>query len=120
MVYDPAGFEPLTEEPWQAARVRDGIRAIVADCDAAFDPDGLWPAHDWDGWQAALPLKNLYVGAAGVVWALHALRGHAEPRRTSTRSFCSPARSRSGGPARTVTRRAQASATAPQATAGRS
>ena len=74
MLYDPAAFEPLTDEPWDEARVRDGIAAIVADADAAFDPDTLWPAHEWDGWQAALPMKNLYVGAAGVVWALDDLR----------------------------------------------
>ena len=74
MLYDPAAYEPLTDEPWNAARVRDGISAIVADADAAFDPDGLWPAHEWDGWQAPLPLKNLYVGAAGVIWGLDDLR----------------------------------------------
>jgi len=74
VLYDPAAFEPLTDEPWNEARVRDGIAAIVADTDAAFQPDELWPAHEWDGWQAALPLKNLYVGAAGVIWALDDLR----------------------------------------------
>src|SRR5919202_6582706 len=42
--------------------------------------DTLWPAHEWDGWGTPLPLKNLYVGAAGVIWALDALRrrGRAE------------------------------------------
>ena len=74
MLYDPAAFEPLTDEPWDEARVRDGIAAIVGDADAAFDPDSLWPAHEWDGYNAALPLKNLYLGAAGVVWALDDLR----------------------------------------------
>jgi Lanthionine synthetase C-like protein len=54
--------------------VRDGIVAIVTDADAAFDPDELWRAHDWDGYKAALPLKNLYVGAAGMVFALDDLR----------------------------------------------
>jgi Lanthionine synthetase C-like protein len=80
VLYQPEHFEPLTDEPWNEARVRDAICAIVADTDAAFDPVGLWPAHEWDGWQAKLPLKNLYVGAAGVLWALDALRrlGHAE------------------------------------------
>jgi hypothetical protein len=79
-LYDPAAFEPLTEEPWDEERVRAGVRGIVADVDGAFDPADLWPAHEWDGWQAALPMKNLYVGAAGVVWALDELRrrGHAE------------------------------------------
>ena len=80
MLYDPAQFEPLTEEPWDAARVEAAIAEIVADADAAFDPDALWPAHEWDGWQAQLPLKNLYVGASGVIWALAALRPHAESR----------------------------------------
>src|SRR5919109_1136655 len=80
MLYEPAEFEPLTDEPWDLARVKDEIAAIVADADAAFDPEALWPAHEWDGWGAPLPMKNLYVGAAGVIWALDALRrrGHAE------------------------------------------
>ena len=75
MLYDPAAFEPVTEEPWDEARVRRAIAAIVADTDAAFDADALWPAHEWDGWNASLPMKNLYVGAAGVIWALDDLRG---------------------------------------------
>jgi len=74
VLYDPAAFEPLTDEPWDATRVRDGIAAIVADADVAFDSQGLWPAHEWDGYNAPLPLKNLYVGAGGVVWALDELR----------------------------------------------
>lgn len=82
MLYDPGAFEPLTDEPWDEARARDGIAALVADADAAFDPDALWPAHEWDGWNAAQPMKNLYVGAAGVVFALDDLqrRGLAETR----------------------------------------
>jgi Lanthionine synthetase C-like protein len=80
VLYEPAQFEPLIDEPWDAARVEDAITAIVADADAAFDPEALWPAHEWDGWEEPLPLKNLYVGAAGVIWALDALRrrGHAD------------------------------------------
>ena len=80
MLYEPEAFEPLTDEPWDAGRVGEAIRAIVADADAAFDPDALWPAAEWDVWGATPPMKNLYVGASGVVWALDALRrrGHAE------------------------------------------
>jgi hypothetical protein len=74
VLYDPGAFEPLIDEPWDEARVRDGIAAIVSDADAAFDPDELWPAHEWDGWRAALPMKNLYVGAAGMLFALDVLR----------------------------------------------
>ena len=82
MLYRPEAFEPLTETDWDERRVREAIHAVVADADRAFDLETLWPADEWDGWQAALPLKNLYVGAAGVIWALDVLRrrGHADPR----------------------------------------
>ena len=74
MLYTRELHEPLTETPWDEARVRDAVRALVADAERGYSPDSLWPAHEWDGYRAALPLKNLYVGAAGVVWALNRLR----------------------------------------------
>jgi lantibiotic modifying enzyme len=79
-LYEPAQFERLIDEPWDPARVEDAIAAIVADADAAFDPERLWPAHQWDAYREGQPAKVLYAGAAGVVWALDALRrgGHAE------------------------------------------
>jgi Lanthionine synthetase C-like protein len=82
VLYRPEAFEPLTDTAWDEGRVRDAIQAIVADADRAFEPAALWPAHEWDGWNTPLPLKSLYVGAAGVVWALDALRrrGVAESR----------------------------------------
>ena len=48
MLFEPAQLEPLTDELWDPARVEDAIATIVADADAAFDPDALSPAHDWD------------------------------------------------------------------------
>jgi hypothetical protein len=80
VLYESTQFEPLIDEPWVPARIEDAIAAIVADTDAAFDPKALWPADEWDGWEEPLPLKSLYVGAAGVIWALDALRrrGYAE------------------------------------------
>jgi lantibiotic modifying enzyme len=82
VLYDPARFDSLTETPWDEARVSAGIREIVADADAAFDVEDLWPAYDWDAWQTPTPLLTLYVGAAGVTWALDMLRrrGLAETR----------------------------------------
>ena len=82
MLYRPEAFEPLSEESWSEERVRAGIVAIVADADEHFDPDGLWPANEWDAWQATPPLKDLYCGATGVIWALDELRrrGYAETR----------------------------------------
>jgi hypothetical protein len=75
VLYERAQFEPLSEEPWDPAAVEVAIAGIVRDADGAFDPGTLWPVHDWDE-----ETKNLYVGAAGVIWALDALRrsGHAE------------------------------------------
>ncbi len=83
VLYRADAFEPLTDEPWDAERVRGRIREIVADTDDALrGPKLLWRADPWDGWHGTSPMKNLYVGAAGVLWALDELRrrGHAETR----------------------------------------
>ena len=58
MLYRPEAFEPLTETPWDARGALDAIRRIVEDVDAASDRDALWPANEWDGWQAATQLKS--------------------------------------------------------------
>jgi len=80
VLYEPEQFEPLIDEPWVPARVEDAIAAIVTDADATFHQDALWPAHAWDEYREGQPAKVLYAGAAGVIWALDALRrsGHAE------------------------------------------
>jgi hypothetical protein len=82
MLYEPQRFEPLTDAPWDEEGVRTAIRAIVADADEAFDPDALWPADEWDAWQTPTPLTSLYVGAAGMLWAIDAIvrRGLAQTR----------------------------------------
>ena len=71
----------MTDERWNADRVRQAICEIVADTDSALRrPKLFWLADDWDRWQATSPMKNLFVGTAGVLWALDVLRrlGHAE------------------------------------------
>jgi lantibiotic modifying enzyme len=83
VLYRTDAFEQLIAEPWDERRARDGIREIVRDTDEGLrGPKLLWRAHDWDSWHATSPMKNLYVGASGVIWALDALRarGHAETR----------------------------------------
>jgi Lanthionine synthetase C-like protein len=82
VLYRAEAFDPPTERPWDEGWVRAEIARIVADADASYDADRLWPAEEWDSWQTPTPLKALYVGGAGVVWALGALqrRGHAESR----------------------------------------
>lgn len=77
MLYTPENYESLTDEPWDEARVRDRIAELVAETDAAFDVEALWPpVEEWDAANgtAPLPLTTFYRGAAGVVWALDRLR----------------------------------------------
>jgi lantibiotic modifying enzyme len=80
VLYERTQFECLIDEPWVPERVEGAIADIVSDADAAFDRDSLWPVDEWDGREEPLPLKSLYAGSAGVIWALDALRrrGHAE------------------------------------------
>jgi len=83
VLYKPDAFEPLADHRWDEARVRDGIRALVRDADDAWrGPKLFWRADDWDRWHGTSPMKTLYVGTAGVLWALDRLRqdGHAESR----------------------------------------
>ena len=84
MLFSPAAHEALTDEPWNAARVRTAIAAIVADAESAFD-DG-WPAHPrdlLDHEDPATRFRTVYGGGAGVVEAVHRLaqRGFVELRR---------------------------------------
>jgi hypothetical protein len=72
LLFSPAAHEPLTETPWDAAKARDAVAAIVADAEQAFD-DG-WSVHplDEEEWTPPKP-HTLYLGGAGVVAALHRL-----------------------------------------------
>src|SRR5579864_2394332 len=81
MLFDPAMHESLQDARWEAELVRSTIRALAADVERAYDPDQFWPpANEWDAFGATLPLKEVFVGAAGVAWALDRLQrsGHAE------------------------------------------
>jgi hypothetical protein len=56
--------------------VRAAIGAIVADTERAFTDESFWPPHPLDEEEDEPPLERpacLYLGAAGVIWALHAL-----------------------------------------------
>jgi hypothetical protein len=75
-LYDPAAHEPLTDAPWDEDVVRARIGEIVADAERALR-DGGWPNHPLDDDVPGEPLPEtascLYLGSAGMVWALHAL-----------------------------------------------
>jgi hypothetical protein len=80
VLYEPEAHEQLTDEPWNAERAHDAIRAIAADTEAAFD-DG-WKSHPADD-EVAGRMRTVYIGGAGVVDALRRLdeRGLVEVER---------------------------------------
>jgi hypothetical protein len=80
VLYQPEAHEPLTDEPWDAERVRDAIRTIAKDAESAFD-DG-WVVHPLDDGVSG-KLRTMYLGGAGVIDALRRLaeRGLVELER---------------------------------------
>ena len=74
MLYTPEQHEPLVDDPWDEGRVRDAVAAIAADTLAAQQADGFWPVHP-DDEDDTVVRCGIYLGAAGIVWALHRL-GH--------------------------------------------
>jgi hypothetical protein len=75
-LYDAAAHERLTEAPWDEDLVGRRIDEIVADAEGALR-NGGWPNHPLDDDVPDEPLPEtascVYLGSAGMVWALHAL-----------------------------------------------
>jgi hypothetical protein len=63
--------EALTERPWEPSRAEAAVAAIVADAEAAAGVG--WPGHPLDDEPESPSLSSLYIGSAGVIWALHEL-----------------------------------------------
>jgi len=75
MLYDPARHEPLQPIEWDEGIAAAAIQRIVRDTEARFTPATHWPLHPLDAQGSdTKPLFNIYVGAAGTVWALHHLQ----------------------------------------------
>jgi Lanthionine synthetase C-like protein len=76
VIYDLDAHERLTERPWDDVRVRERIASIVQDAERSL-VDGVWPNHPLDDDVEDDPLPDgltaIYLGAAGMLWALHAL-----------------------------------------------
>src|SRR3954453_22043309 len=75
MLFDPRAHEKLVATPWDAARAEREIRAIARDADDALRADDRWwPVHPFDA-EPGDPdtFHGIYLGAAGVLWALHQL-----------------------------------------------
>ena len=76
MLWHPESHERLVETPWSPAVVRDSIREIVAEAELAHDEGtATWPAHPLDVEPGDTgPWLSVYLGSAGIVWALDQAR----------------------------------------------
>ncbi|RQP23014.1 lanthionine synthetase C family protein [Piscinibacter terrae] len=72
MLFDPARHEALTHHAWDAGRAAEAIQAIVRDTEQHRISQGRWPVHplDDEGDTPATGFKGMYLGSAGVLWAL--------------------------------------------------
>jgi hypothetical protein len=73
-LFEASRHESLTDAPWDESLARAAVERIAADAESAFTPGGLFPIHPLDvSPERANPLKPLYYGAAGAIWALRKL-----------------------------------------------
>ena len=72
MLFEPDRHEDLCGDVWDASRAREAIRAIVHDIEQKRTGGCRWPAHplDDEGDVPRTGFKSLYLGSAGVLWAL--------------------------------------------------
>jgi len=82
-LFDPDRHERLSGARWDTGLARRAIEIIVRDCEARFSDDAFWPAHplDHEGHPPDAPYTGLFIGAAGVIFALDVLAraGFASP-----------------------------------------
>src|SRR5205807_6722683 len=64
---------------WDEARARDALGEIVADAEAACD-GGFWPGHPLDDLPEEPRLCTVYLGSAGMIWALRELGSSIDAR----------------------------------------
>ncbi|MGN6798439.1 MAG: hypothetical protein ACTHKS_09835, partial [Gaiellaceae bacterium] len=57
---------------WEEGRIRQQVAAVVAEAEAALD-GCVWPGHPLDGEITPADQMALYLGTAGMVWALRRL-----------------------------------------------
>jgi hypothetical protein len=75
LLYDPAQHRQLDATPWSETAARAAIETIADDAIGAYrGPEQLWPnaLDDLEG-DPDVPYRSVYLGAAGVAWALDRL-----------------------------------------------
>jgi hypothetical protein len=73
MLLRASEHEPVTVQLWTAGWAEEALHEIVADAEAAASAEGIWPYHPRDEIEPGEMWSGLYLGAAGVAWALHEL-----------------------------------------------
>jgi Lanthionine synthetase C-like protein len=79
MLWRDHEHEPLTSQEWDPELAREAIRTIVADAEGA-ERDGGWPGHPLDDVREDELLSSLYLGGAGMIWALSKLGSSLDSR----------------------------------------
>jgi lantibiotic modifying enzyme len=72
VIHDATRHEALSAPDWNELLARRAIEAIVRDVEQQRLPGGAWPVHplDDEGENLRTGFKGLYLGSAGVWWAL--------------------------------------------------
>lgn len=87
-LYREEEHEPVAGTPWDEEVARAAIAAVVAEAEAALPPDGLWPAHPRDHDDGDPDLyTGVYLGSAGVAWALGRLGSSLDVAEVVERAF---------------------------------
>ena len=69
MLNEAERHEPLTANAWNEQAARACIDEILSDAIDRFSARDLWPSHPLDSFSPDARW-NLYIGAAGTIWAL--------------------------------------------------
>jgi lanthionine synthetase-like protein len=86
MLFREGEHEPLTETRWDEARARAAIAEIVADAGAAIE-DETWPIHPLDDDELVGRQTTLYLGSAGLAWALGTLGSRLDAAAIAERAL---------------------------------
>src|SRR3982750_3133228 len=70
MLYEPTRHEALSPASWDATVARNAIERIVARSVQQYSPRSLWPSHPLDSSDPTSVFHSIYMGAAGVMWAV--------------------------------------------------
>ena len=79
MLWRAEEHERLTDRDWDAEAARVALESIVTDAEAA-ERDGYWPGHPQDDVAKDERFCSLYLGAAGMLWALWKLGSSRDVR----------------------------------------